>query len=346
MLDGLLDDARTEDEEPRSRRRRRTWPRRLAVSVLVLALLVVIGLGAYAWLLSDRVDDNLTREDLIGSGVVDGKQVDPDRTTTGEQLVSGRGTNYLLIGSDARPGETSSRADVIQLVHVDEGGGAVWMVHFPRDLYVDIPGHGKDKINAAYAFGESPLLVRTVQDLVGVKIDHVAKTDFEGFKQLTDAVGGVRVYATEASSETGNGNTTITEGYNDLDGEQALGFVRERYQLSEGDISRGERQQAWLRAIMDKTLDPAVLLNPRRLGKVIDAGTQNTVVDNGLTGGEIRRQALAMRGVRGDDIHFVTAPWDGFGTTSGGASIVNLDEAGMSRLSDALRSDDMASFTE
>lgn len=342
MIDDLLDDAAT-DEEPRPRRR---WLRRTFVSLLCLVLLVVVGIGAYGWFLSSKVDNNLTREDLLGSDlVVDGQKVDPETTTDGEKLVTGAGTNYLLIGSDARPGETASRADVIQLVHVNKAASQVHLVHFPRDLYVDIPGQGKDKINAAYAYGGAPLLVRTLQDLTGVKIDHVAQTDFEGFKDLTDAVGGVRVYAEEASSTGGNGGTDIQQGWNELDGEQALGFVRERYQLSEGDISRGERQGAWLRAIMEKTLDPAVLLNPAKLTDVIDAGTKNTTVDNSLTIGEIRKQALRMRGIRGDDITFVTAPWDGFGTTSGGASIVNVDEAGMDRLHDALAADDMDSFT-
>ena len=84
-------------------------------------------------------------------------------TSEGTKLVSGRGTNYLVIGSDARPGETASRSDVIQLVHVDEDHGDVWIIHFPRDLYVPIPGHGKNKINAAYAYGGPTLLVQTIE---------------------------------------------------------------------------------------------------------------------------------------------------------------------------------------
>lgn len=348
MINDLFDET-SRDEPERSRRRRGGWGRRIRRTVIVLvcaALLVVAGAAGYLGYLNSKVDD-IQREALLpapgGGGAAGG---DPSKTTKGTKLVTGQGTNYLVIGSDARPGETASRADVIQLVHVPKDSSGVYLIHFPRDLYVDIPGRGKDKINASFAYGGAPLLVQTLQDLLGVKIDHVAKTDFEGFKQMTDAVGGVRVYAEQASSSSGNGGVAIQKGWNDLNGEQALGFVRERYQLSQGDISRGQRQQAWLKAIMTKTLTPGVLLNPAKFSSFVQAGTSNSIVDDTLTTSKIRSQALKLRGVRGDDIHFVTAPFSGYGTTSGGASIVVLDEPGMDRLSDALASDNMAGFTE
>lgn len=337
MLD-QFDDApdASEDTSRRGARRRRRkmgTGRRILVSLLALVLLVAVGIGGYAWFVSSKVDRNLAHEDLFGDS--------RDLTTTseGQKLVDDQGDNYLLIGSDARPGETASRADVIQLVHVDERHDNIWIIHFPRDLYVPIPGRGEDKINAAYAYGDSPLLVRTVQDLVGVKIDHVAQTDFEGFQRLTDALGGVRVNNSQPSPK-------YAEGPHELDGDQALEFVRERKTLEEGDISRGQRQQAWLKGIMSETLTPGVLLNPRRLNGVIDAGTDHTIVDEDLDAGTIRREAIRLRSVRGEDIHFVTAPFSGYGTSPGGASIDILDEQGMAELSDALRTDDMEGFAE
>lgn len=333
MLEEFDDDTAGETTTRRSGRRRMGWGRRLTVSVLAFLLLLVIGIGGYAWFISSKVDRNLAHDDLLGEAQ------HQTEWREGEQLVTDAGTNYLLIGSDARPGETASRADVIQLVHVDEDHGDVWIIHFPRDLYVPIPGHGKNKINAAYAFGQSPLLVQTIQDLVGVKVDHVAKTDFEGFKQLTDALGGVQVNNAQASPK-------YPAGTHDFDGEQALEYVRERKTLAEGDISRGQRQQAWLKGIMTKTLTPGVLLNPSRLGNVIEAGTKHTIVDNSLTTGKIRSEAIKLRGVRGGNIHFVTAPFSGYGTAPDGGSIDILDEQGMSRLSDALRTDDMAGYEE
>jgi LCP family protein required for cell wall assembly len=257
----------------------------------------------------------------------------------------GKGTNYLVIGSDARPGETKSRSDVIILAHVDAANSRVDLIHFPRDLYVPVPGHGRDKINAAFAYGGAPLLVRTVQDLVDVRVDHVAKIDFEGFRRLTDAVGGVRVWAEEASDGSGNGGPVVIEkGWNDLDGREALAFVRERYQLSEGDISRGRRQQAFLKALMLKALQPENVVNPLRLTRLVDAGTAHTVLDEEFGTSDIVSRIVSMRGVRGNDIHFLTAPWSGFGRSPAGASIVTLDSQGMRRLARALRADDLASF--
>ena len=170
------------------------------------------------------------------------------------------------------------------LVHIPADGKTVNMIHFPRDLYVDIPGHGKDKINAAYAYGREPLLVQTMENLLKIRIHHVAKTNFEGFKNMTDAVGGVRVYAEEASNGSGNGGpVVITKGWNDLDGEQALAFVRERHQLSEGDISRGRRQLAFIKALMLKAISPATVTNPVKIAKFTDAATKNLVLDQDLT---------------------------------------------------------------
>jgi LCP family protein required for cell wall assembly len=236
---------------------------------------------------------------------------------------------------------------VIILAHVDAGNDRVDLIHFPRDLYVPIPGHGKDKINAAYAYGGAPLLVSTLQQLVGVRIDHVAQIDFEGFKRLTDAVGGVRVWAEEPSDGKGNGGpVVIHRGWNDLDGAQALGFVRERYELSQGDISRGRRQQAFLKALMLKTLQPDVVANPLRLTKVVDAATANTVIDKDFGMNDILSRIVSMRGIRGSDIHFVTAPFTGFGRSPQGASIDILDVSGMRELGRALRSDDLASYKQ
>ncbi|NYF97953.1 LCP family protein [Janibacter cremeus] len=328
-----FDDAADTSHAPRRRRRRMGRAGRVGVTLIALVVLLCVGVGGYGWFISSKVDHGLTHEKLLG----DSK--DDTTTTKGKDLVDDAGENYLIIGSDARPGETSSRADVIQLVHVDEDHENVWIIHFPRDLYVPIPGHGEDKINAAYAFGQAPLLVRTVQDLVGVKINHVAKTDFEGFKQLTDALGGVTVDNPQPGPDYPAGEVA-------LDGTQALDFVRERKQLKEGDISRGQRQQAWLKAIMRETLDPQVLLNPSRLNDVIEAGTEHTVVDDELTGGVIRSEAIKMRSVRGDNIRFITAPFSGYGTTAEGASIDILDEQGMAALSDALRTDDLAGYAE
>ncbi|KGN40533.1 transcriptional regulator [Knoellia aerolata DSM 18566] len=314
--------------------------RRILTFIAALVALVLVAVGGFVVFLNQKVSGNITQEELLPKAAPSATL--PDGTTVAIPQAE-VGKNYLIIGSDARPGETASRSDVIVLAHVPEDKSAVQLIHFPRDLYVPIPGRSKDKINAAYAYGGAPLLVSTLQNLLGVKIDHVAKTDFEGFRAMTDAVGGVRVYAEEASNE---GAFAIREGFNDLNGEQALAFVRERYQLSEGDISRGRRQQAFIKALMLKAISVDVVTNPIRLTRFVDAATDNLVVDKGLSVATMRSEAFALRGVRSGDVVFVTAPFTGFGTAPNGGSIEILDESGIAALGKALRTDTMDEYAD
>jgi LCP family protein required for cell wall assembly len=330
-----------EDNRPTTAPRRTSRKgRRFLTFVASLLALVLVAVGGFAFFLNQKVSNNISQENLLPD--VAKSATLPDGSTVEIPQV-GFGKNYLVIGSDARPGDSASRSDVIVLAHVPEDKSTIQLIHFPRDLYVPIPGRRKDKINAAYAYGGAPLLVSTMQNLLGVKIDHVAKTDFEGFRTMTDAVGGVRVYAEEAS---GTGGFQIREGFNDLNGEQALAFVRERYQLSEGDISRGRRQQAFIKALMLKAISADVLTNPIRLTRFIDAATDNLVVDQDLSVATMRSEAFALRGIRSGDVVFITAPFTGFGTAPDGGSIEILDESGIAALGTALRTDTMENYAD
>lgn len=321
----------TEEQE---RAPRRTG-RKVLGGFLILLLAGVAIVGGFGVYLAAIVKSNVTSESnmlpSMGPTRADGTEV---------ELEEDAGMNILFVGADTRPGDVG-RSDVIVLAHITEDRSKVYLTHFPRDLYVSIPGRDKDKINAAYAYGGTSLLVETMQNLLGVQIDHVAKTDFEGFKGMTDAVGGVRVYAEEAS-ERGD----IQEGWNDLDGERALIFVRERYSLSEGDISRGYRQQAFIKALMLKALSREVITNPVTLAQFVDAATQNLVVDESLDLNEMRKLAFSMTGLRGDDVVFITAPFTGFGTAPDGGWIEVVDEAAMDRLGNTIRTDTMETYTD
>ena len=318
-----------------SRPKRRRLRIALAV-VAVLALVIVGGASAYVMFLNHTVTSNVKHQALLPTPSV-GESAPPKLAAAKDSQ------NFLVIGSDSRSVDASGgRSDVIVLVHINNDRSRVDLVHFPRDLYVSVPGHGKDKINAAYAYGGAPLLVRTVQDLVHIPIDHVAIIGFEGFKAMTDAVGGVDVFAEEASTApTGN----IVKGLNHLNGDQALAFVRERHQLSEGDISRGRRQEAFIKALMLKGLSKDVLLNPITFAGFADAATKNLTVDSGFSMSDMRSEALQMRNLRGGDIYFTTAPFTGFGTSPIGGSIDILDTVKIQQLSDALQHDQMASYT-
>ena len=339
MLDDLGMDADESTEAVDTPRRKPRWGRRILAVLLGLVLVIAIGVGGYLGFLNHTVSSNVVREDLLGEGGGPGTTI-PD--PAGSTVVAGRGTNYLFIGSDASAGG-ASRSDVIILMHIDQDSRKVYLIHFPRDLYVAIPGHGKNKINASYAYGGAPLLVRTVQDLVGVKINHVAKTDFTGFARMTDAVGGVRVWATESSTSP-DGN--IHKGWNDLNGAQALAFVRERHQLSEGDISRGQRQLAFIKALMTKATSRSVVANPIKVAQFVDAATSNLVVDKSLTVSAMRKQAFALRNVRSSDIVFVTAPFTGFANDPTAGSIDVVNDEGMATLGQDLVNDTMADYAD
>ncbi len=322
-------------------RRDRRGVKRALIALLVLFALLVGGAAAFVGYLGYTVNNNVTHADLLPENRP--PVTAPDGTEVAE---TGTGTNFLVIGTDTRPGD-AGRSDVIVLVHIPADGKTINMIHFPRDLYVDIPGHGKNKINAAYAFGREPLLVQTMENLLKIRIHHVAKTNFDGFKNMTDAVGGVRVYAEEASNGTGNGGpVVIKKGWNDLNGEQALGFVRERYTLSEGDISRGRRQLAFVKALLLKATSPETITNPLKIAKFASAATENLVVDQDLSIGEMKDYAFSLKNIRGGDVVFATAPFSGFGTSPAGASIDVVDKAGMQELGEALRTDTMDDYLD
>lgn len=303
-------------------------------------------------------DDAVTTGDGSGEEDIDGDDgtapiVGPDGeeiAVEGTEVVAtvperlpdaGEALNFLIIGSDSRDLSVErGRSDVIVLMHINDERDRVDLVHFPRDLFVPIAGTGgSSKINAAYAYGGAPLLLQTLQPLIGVPVDHVVIVNFESFKAMTDAIGGVDVMVTEA----GGGFST---GVHHMNGEQGLRFVRERYSLSQGDISRGERQMQFIKGIMDKALSRETLTNPARLAGFVDAATTNLTVDADLQVGEMRDLGFAMRGVRGDDIHFWQGPWNGIDMHPVAGSIVLMADAQMGRLAEHLQHDTMDSYVD
>lgn len=244
---------------------------------------------------------------------------------------AGNSLNFLVIGTDKANGG-SARSDVIVIAHVAGDRKRVDLIHVPRDLYVSIPGQGKNKINAAYAAGGSQLLVQTIQPLIGVPIDHVAKVDFDGFKNMTDALGGVALN-TEEGSKT-------------MNGAEALKWVRERKSLNQGDISRGQRQMQFIRAVLMKGLSGDVLTNPAELSRFLDAGTKNMVVDEALTTGKMQSIAVSLRNLRGNNIKMQTAPWESAGPGPHGMSIVTMSESQMKVLAEHLKNDTMDKYVD
>jgi LCP family protein required for cell wall assembly len=157
----------------------------------------------------------------------------------------------LLLGSDARPGQsvTRSRADAIQLVGINTRTGAATAIGIPRDSWVDVPGHGNNKINAAMYFGGPQLMAQAVGNMVGIQPDYVFTTSFVGFAAMVNAIGGITVSSKYAFSDP-----VRPKGYevgrNKLNGIQAMVFARLRKPFPGGDFDRSANQQRTLRGIL------------------------------------------------------------------------------------------------
>jgi len=258
------------------------------------------------------------------------------------------GQDWLLIGSDSREGltrkqvrqlhvghEAGQRTDTIILLHKPSSGPST-LVSLPRDSYVPIPGHGHNKLNAAYAFGGAPLLVQTVERVTGIRIDHYAEIGFGGFVGMTDAVGGVKLCPTRNIRDKLAG-LHVKKGCQTMDGRTALAYVRARHFDPKGDLGRVQRQQAFLGAVFAKAASPTTLLNPFRVVKLGNAGTTALTVDDSDGPIDLLRFALAMRAVAGGKGIQTTVPVaDANYRTSAGSS-VRWDRAGALKLFRSLR---------
>lgn len=302
--------------------------------LLTMLLLVALAFGGFLLYLRYIVDNNVQRDALLPASSV---TRDP---------AAGNAQNILLLGSDSRNTKLrdGSRSDVIQLVHVSDDRKRVDVVHFPRDLYVEIPGHGKNKINAAYVYGGPQLLIQTIEKLTNTHIDHVAQIGFTGFEKLTDHMGGVDIYVPQAFDEKGYGK--YDKGWNHMNGAQARRYVQERHQLKLGDIDRGKNQQAWIEAIFQKAKTRGVLSNPSTLISITKDISGNLAVDNGLTTNYMTGMAWSLRNMPQKNMIFHTAPYTGFGTEKVVGAVDYLDEAKMKELGEALRKDDFSKIKD
>ena len=320
-------------EEPRRRRNGfLTWF--FAVIGIVVALAMMVG-GFYVWRMWSTASDIERTNTLLPSGETD----DPERPAA-DASVEGS-FNYVLMGSDSRGDGDRGRSDVLMLAHVPPTRDKVYIVSFPRDMWVQIPGRGQAKINAAYAYGGEALATRTLESLVGVRMDHAAKINFDGFMGLTTQLGGVTVNNKHASSV---GEYSWPKGEVTIQGEEALTYVRQRYGLPNGDLDRAERQRAVVKAILMKMLTLDVLANPVKFNEVMGQLGQYFTVDEGLTNQVIFSTATSMRVNSGDDIVILQAPISGFGTSGDGQSIDIVNEPQLAEMAQAVRTGTMADY--
>ncbi|MBK4137943.1 LCP family protein [Corynebacterium macginleyi] len=260
-----------------------------------------------------------------------------------EQVANTSGTNWLLVGSDSRQGLSEEdqqalntggdvgegRTDTIMLLHIPRSGQAQ-LVSIPRDSYVEVPGFGMDKINAAFAYGGPKLLTQTVEGNTGLRIDHYAEIGMGGLANVVDSVGGVDICVTEPINDPLAG-IDLQEGCQKLEGSDALGYVRTRA-TAMGDLDRVQRQREFFAALLDKITSPATIVNPFRSISLINHTASSFIVDEGDHVWHLARVALAM----GSGVATETVPVGGFQDTVVG-NVVLWDEQGAQQLWDSMK---------
>ncbi len=297
------------------------------VTFLLVVVLAIIGTGVW-------IDTSLHRI--------------PALTALSDRPPAGSGTTWLLVGSDSRQDLTpeqqaelatggdlgDGRTDTILLVHVPGLGSevATTMVSIPRDSYISIPGHGEDKINAAFALGGAPLLAQTVEQATGLRLDHYAEIGFDGFAVMVDAVGGVTMCPPEPISDPLAG-IDLPAGCQKLDGRSALGYVRTRA-TPRADLDRMTNQRQFMETLLHRAASPAVVMNPLRWYPMAHAASRAVTVDEGAHVWDLARLAWALRGT----VTTTTVPIGEFtGSDSGSVVVWNTDAA--ARLFHALATD-------
>lgn len=323
----------------------------IATKVLVLAAsaAVLLATGA-AWSTEAWYDSKIPQVDAL----------DVDSPDIREAPVQHGAENFLIIGSDSRMGAnstgqeavTGARSDVVMLAHVPADRSRAVVVSFPRDLEITVPrcerwnprdyrysgelhsATGPVKLNAAYAYGGPRCLIKVIQRISGVRINHFVGTEFRGFREMVDAVGGVSMGFSAPVVDRYQGTVVARPGVARFDGERALRLVRSRVVRGDptGDYGRIKRQQQFISALFDKTMSREVLLRPAKLTGFVNAFAGSTFGDN-IGVDQLLTLAQSMRGLGSDKVIFRTVPTTGSANERGNEV---LDKTAADRLFDAV----------
>jgi len=281
------------------------------LKITTIALLVVANLVALAVVWAIQTGNSLFSDAATDEDVV--QFLDP---STGGELM------FMVVGSDSRArlddldnfGQAGgARGDVVMLVRVDSSGSAQ-MLSIPRDLRVEIPGHGTNKINAAYAFGGPSLMVETIKTNLNVSVNHYVEIDFVGFQAIIDEVGGIEVSFPYPARDAKPG-LDVRAGDQILNGEQALAFARSRryeeqqngswVSVDANDIGRTQRQQTVMKALVSRLKSPSSIAEA---GDVASAMSRNMTIDASLADASPASLLWDFRGVITGSIEGATLP--------------------------------------
>ena len=280
-------------DQPRLYRKRRVrWKLVLLwTSLVIVALLIGIFVWGYIWL---KGEESRMRVTGVESALSPPKKGQPVTT--------------LVIGVDrgSVKGEGGSgRSDIVMLVSVSSDGKKAAVISIPRDTRVMIPGYkGYNKINAAHAYGGTKQTIETVRAFTGLDINHFVEIDFNGFKHIVNAIGGVPMHIDRAIDDKYAGK--VPAGDVVLNGDQALTLARARYDVEavpEGDLGRVKNQQKFLQAMLTTVSHQR---NPFRLVKLVGATSRNVKTD--LTFTDMFSLGLKLRGIGTGKVQMTTAP--------------------------------------
>ncbi|SJN11862.1 Cell envelope-associated transcriptional attenuator LytR-CpsA-Psr, subfamily A1 (as in PMID19099556) [Leucobacter sp. 7(1)] len=336
-LERLIAEADAAPAAPAIRKKRKGLRNTLIVLGSLVVLLAIAAGVAYAVLANSFNDINRV-------------SIAQDPTLTRPEAVTVKPgakapINILLLGSDSRDTSdptasveeaTGFRSDAILVAQVSPDRKNLTVMSIMRDNWVPIQDHGEAKINAAVALGGMPLAVNTVENFIGARIDHVALVDFSSFTKLTDALGGVTVNNTQPFTST-HGGHAFAPGKITLTGEEALGFVRERYAFADGDYQRARNQQAYLKGLMQGLLSKDTMTDPGKLTSTFQALKPYLVLDNDLDLQNAVSLGFDLRSIRSSDIQFFTSPTLGTGTSADGQSIVVPDPSALADVTAAFQ---------
>lgn len=339
----MTDDAQTSGYVPRRLRRK---PRKVVRVILLSALMLVVTVvgvgGAYA---------SKLQQAFASATVIEKTDILP--TYEGQPFKDpGDGSrNILLLGADkSEDGKaldltakgTTQRSDSMMLVHIPENRKGIYVMSIMRDTYVQIPdGHGYAKINAAMQFGGVPLLRKTIESMMDVHIDNVAALDFNSFKGLTKAIGGVTVdnpidWCTDSGKEY-----CFKKGKEQIEGQRALRWVRERHAFLTGDYQRVKNQQEFVKQVFKKLMSSEVMGNPNKIADVAKQVMPFVSMDSELGDQQVLiGLAMQMTSLRANDIHSFTLPNAGTGNIGGQSVVLNSTDWNR-KLGKAMKGDSM-----
>ncbi|GAA2044931.1 hypothetical protein GCM10009720_27320 [Yaniella flava] len=256
--------------------------------------------------------------------------------------------NILVLGSDAREDEAAEeqRSDTMMLVHIPESRDEMFVMSIMRDLWVEIPEVGMSKVNAAQSHGGYPKTIETVEGLTGADIDHMVIVDFDGFSELTTALGGVEIDNDMAFSAGQVHPSYYPEGNIRLEGTDALRFVRERKAFTDGDYQRVKNQQKFLTGLASQVLGSETLTDPSKISGMVSSFSPYLTVDESLDAETLVGYGMSMSELRPSNITSFTIPNAGTGTTAGGASVVWPDEEALVDIRSAMDEGTMADYVQ